>query len=728
MQSYATSASGSGSLGSGPAGKALTRVRSFLRLFNKVRPQRERYAKALGLDFTVSASGVDRPDDPEYFGQHAVNLPFFYGQLLKAAAAGEPPVIKYPRDAGEGQTISGIPGETEADSVLASWVETFLTRIVKESGALTEWAEAIDDVLAWGCGVVAIGFDKNVVDPDIAQNTLRSVEDISLAAAGGDTVAKPGERHEEAANRLREMVDMAADENEDFILSSQEVAWYLERAQSHDEAAIKEARKPLPPAWDGHKIWARRCQVGVDVFWDPTVARIEDTAWRARRIEMTLEEFRASTLFKKSVQGKDGLKGVYCRGVTGLEDESGTEGKNDDVDLVDDKVVVLYEIWVRRPELRSGGERHFVSPEMPDKFLERDSRNPYVSEDGRSLIPGFFPIFISTPLKAPLNDPIRTLGLPALAPGWPQVLEMNALRTLSLDSARKHSKAVYVADRRLGGARKIKQILAGPDASVFLAPQGVKDPAERKALILPIQFTGKNEELDRQVMRVESDWRSIMGVAAAVYAGQGVSDTLGQDEIAQTAGRNLQGLIIEAIENTFADMVEGMRGLARMYPIEMVVRLLGAQGAEAVMSWGRTSMDGDKMWVRFGSRARAEEAVDRKQLMETISLLEQKVDVAGPIFETLPYYEDLTRSMGLGAPRKVDPQQKQLQQLAGLAAALIEQYGQDEVLRLAQGGGSPGSGEGGGGSPVKSSAGDPRSPNRANIGVGARRGANTVNN
>lgn len=727
MQSNATYASGSGVLGSGPSGKALTRIRSFIRLFNKVRPQRDRYAKALGLDFTVSASGVDRPDDPEYFGQHAVNLPFFYGQLLKAAAAGEPPVIKYPRDAGEGQTLSGIPGEAEADSRLASWVETFLTRIVHESGAITEWAEAIDDVLAWGCGVVAIGFDKNVVDPDLAQNTLRSVEDISLAAAGGDTIAKPGERHEEAANRLREMVAMASDPESDFILSSQEVAWYLERAQSHDEMAVREARKPLPPAWDGHKIWARRCQVGVDVFWDPTVTRMEDTAWRARRIEMTLDEFRASTLFKRSVQGKDGLKGVYPRGVTGLEDESGTEGKHDDIDLVDDRVVVLYEIWVKKPELRSGGERHFVSPEMPDKFLERDSRNPYVDEDGRPLIPGFFPIFVSTPLKAPLNDPIRTLGLPALAPGWPQVLEMNALRTLSLDSARKHSKAVYVADRRLGGAKKIKKILAGPDAAVFDAPQGIRDATERKNLIVPIQFTGKNEELDRQVMRVESDWRSIMGVAAAVYAGQGVSDTLGQDEIAQTAGRNLQGLIIEAVEHSFADMVEGMRGLARMYPVEMVVRLLGSQGAEAVMSWSRTSMDGDRMWVRFGSRARAEEAVDRKQLMETIALLEQKQDVTGPIYDTEQYYEDLTRSMGLGAPRKVDPQMQQLRQLAQVAMALMEQYGQEEVIRMAQGEGPSGSG-GGGGSPVRSSATDPRSPTRQNIGVGARRGASTVNN
>lgn len=727
MQSNATYASGSGVLGSGPSGKALTRIRSFIRLFNKVRPQRDRYAKALGLDFTVSASGVDRPDDPEYFGQHAVNLPFFYGQLLKAAAAGEPPVIKYPRDAGEGQTLSGIPGEAEADSRLASWVETFLTRIVHESGAITEWAEAIDDVLAWGCGVVAIGFDKNVVDPDLAQNTLRSVEDISLAAAGGDTVAKPGERHEEAANRLREMVAMASDPESDFILSSQEVAWYLERAQSHDEMAVREARKPLPPAWDGHKIWARRCQVGVDVFWDPTVTRMEDTAWRARRIEMTLDEFRASTLFKRSVQGKDGLKGVYCRGTTGLEDESGAESTHDDIDLVDDKVVVLYEIWVRKPELRSGGERHFVSPEMPDKFLERDSRNPYVDEDGRPLIPGFFPIFVSTPLKAPLNDPIRTLGLPALAPGWPQVLEMNALRTLSLDSARKHSKAVYVADRRLGGAKKIKKILAGPDAAVFDAPQGIRDATERKNLIVPIQFTGKNEELDRQVMRVESDWRSIMGVAAAVYAGQGVSDTLGQDEIAQTAGRNLQGLIIEAVEHSFADMVEGMRGLARMYPVEMVVRLLGSQGAEAVMSWSRTSMDGDRMWVRFGSRARAEEAVDRKQLMETIALLEQKQDVTGPIYDTEQYYEDLTRSMGLGAPRKVDPQMQQLRQLAQVAMALMEQYGQEEVIRMAQGEGPSGSG-GGGGSPVRSSATDPRSPTRQNIGVGARRGASTVNN
>ena len=729
MQSNAQSASSPAVFGDHPAGKALTRIQAFVRKFNEVRPQRERFAKALGLDWTLAASGVDRPDDPEYFGKHAVNLPFFYGQLLKAAASGEPPVIKYPREAGPGQTLSGIPGPTESDAKLASWVEMFLTRIVHESGAVDEWADAIDDVLAWGPGVVAIGFDKNVVHPDIAQNTLRSVEDISLQAAGGDTVAKPGERHEEAAKRLREMVQMASEEDSGFVLTSQEAEWYLARAQSHDAMAVKEAEEPLPPAWDGHKIWARRCQVGVDVFWDSTVTRLEDARWMARRVEMTIEEFRASPLFKKSVRtkGEGGIKGVYPRGVTGLEGNTGEEESHHDAALVDDKVVVLYEIWVSRPELRSGGERHFVSPEMPDKFLESDSRNPYINEDGRPLIPGFYPIFASVPIQPPINDPLRTVGIPALAPGWPQVLEMNDLRTLSLDSARKHSKAVYVADRRLGGQRKIQRILAGPDAAVFMAPSGVRDATERKSLIVPIQFTGKNEELDRQVLRVEQDWRSIMGVAAAVYQGQGVSDTLGQDQIAQKAGASLQGLIIDSVQEAFAKMVEGMRGLARMYPIEMVVRYLGQAGAEAVMEWSRTSMDGDKMWVRFGSRAKAEEAVDRKQLMETIGLLEQKQDLGGPIYETEQYYEDLVRSQGLGKPEKVDPEQRQLRQLAAVAQALMEQYGQEEVIRMAQGGGSPGGG-GSGGSPVRPSVSDSRGPSEQNIGSGARRGAASPNN
>ena len=723
--------------GNDPPSRAFRAIQAAHSLFGEIRPQRERFAKALGLKWT-EAIQPDSPDDPENFGVHAVNLVYRQMGYLKSQASGRPPVIKYPREAGAGQAKETAPmgsqGEVPGDEKLAEWAEILINRAVAESGAVDEWRDALDDIGAWGAGCVIIGFDRDVVSPELAQNASRSVEDITAAAAAGEVDAKPGERHIEAATRLREMVMKAADPEDDFGMDSDEVQNFLMRAQSHDAMSVEEARKPLPMPWKGHSIWARRGQVGLDVFWDSTVCRLEDARWMARRIEMTLREFKSSDLF--TAKSKKMVKGAGRRGETGFDGADGTD-RNDGQIREEDRedIVVVYEIWERHPEMVEGGIRHFVCKECPGEYIERTSQNPYLDpETRRPLIRGFFPIFVSTPIRSPVNDPKRTFGIPAIAPGWPQQLEANTLRTLSLASAKRHSLRTYVMSSALkgkGNEMAKRKLISGKDGQIFMAPHGVKTASEMKGLLVAIDHSGNNTEIERQEQYNQAAFRQVNGIPAAVLAGQGSSDTLGQDEMAMAAGRDQQGDIIGQVERVFARMCEGIRGLLKLYPIEKVAAMLGAEGAMAVEAWKASSLDGDALDVSFGSRAAAQDAVDKKQLMETIALLQGWLDPLGsPMVDLTPYYKELIRAQGLGTLTLVDPQMKQLQQMAQIGQQVLEAIGEDGVGAILNGtpGGDGGQPAGGGKSPVKSSANDPRSPSNANIGVGARRGAHTVNN
>jgi hypothetical protein len=420
------------------------------------------------------------------------------------------------------------------------------------------------------------------------------------------------------------------------------------------------------------------------------------------------------------------VSGVARGGQTPSTDSMGSDARQAQSESVldeDERIVEFFSLWIRRPEMKSGGIRKIVCAEWPDDFCEDDDSNPNTDDDGNGLIPNFYPFYDFVPVLPTIPTPERTCGTPPIAVGMPQFEQIAEANRLVHEAALR-SLRLHQLHPALKENKDVLEAIENGESKAFLSPPGLMGPdGNMLDAVHTFQFTGEAPEVERYAQMARSHWVEVMGMPPAVLQGQGTAETLGQDEMGVAAGERESNSIVTYFERRMADVVAGLQGLARgRLDDEDWISMLGEEGAAAMKSWQTgTTDDGDEIEVTFGANAEAQKAVRRKQLMEAITLEKAEIDpVTGlPIYDTAPLFEELHRALDVGKPQANQTMLAQLQQLAMIG---------QQALQAQQGSMAPGATPTNG---TTSSNGGPNpsegnGPSNANLGAGVKRGTTSA--
>lgn len=728
--------------------RILDRLQRSEKVVGRVMEGRQKFEDVISLSYWLDGGGTKTETggggpEGEALRVYALNLPYRYCRWLEAQATGEPIVVKAPRDAGAGQkkpVLDPATGESipqPGDEQTAEWVERIITRALYEARYENEMNAVIGECCGRGISFLEIGYHEESLSRTIASEVGKDAQSVGGdVILKGETEAVPGQADAEIAEGLR---TMAGDRVVQAQIGMQGVVGVLTRAGSHDAQAaqIEMDRSPIVEVRDiRRRIWVRKLRVNEDLFFDQSVADFQDVPLVARRHVNTKAEFDAKTWIKESAKKKiHGYPDRNQSGMTGTGQTDAARRMSPDARQVaiaagedtSEWLVEWFEVYEKRPNMAAGGVRYALCFEVPDEVISVDDTYPFVDDEGYCVIPGFYPFFDFTPLKPPVHQPERMLGIPLVAPGWTQFEKIQEFNRLRVESARKHSLRAYQFHPALKAEKKLQERFQnGEDGICYFAPAALMGPdGKMQEAVIPIQFSGNTQEIDKQAQREYADWIRVQGMPPAHVEGVGQAETATQEQIGTSAGESEMAALVKRLESRMADVCEGIRGLIRaFYDSEDIVELLGFEGGQAIKHWSKSSMKGDRLQVMFGLRARREDAVEKKQLMEAIQLVQTNIDPVTqlPVYDAQPLYAELFRSLGMGKPQMNQSMLAQLQQLAligqqALAAAQAQQQ--------AGGGGSqaPASGGQNPGQAPRPSEGS--GPSRGNLESGARNG--TVN-
>lgn len=710
--------------------RILDRLQRCERVVGRVMEGRQKFEDVISLRYWLDGGGTQTETggggpEGEALRVYALNLPYRYCRWLEAQATGEPIVIKQPREAGAGQR----PGAAAGDEQTAEWVARIITRALHEARYENEMNAVIGECCGRGISFLEIGYHEESLSRTIASEVGKDTQSVAGdVILKGETQAVPGQAHAENAEGLR---TIAGDRVVQAQVGMQGVVGLLTRAGSHDAEAARDEvdRSPIAEVRDiRRRIWVRKLRVNEDLFFDQSVADFQDVPLVARRHVNTKAEFDAKPWIKAGAKRKiHGYPDRWQSGITGTGQTDTARRMSPDArqaaitagEDTSEWLVEWFEVYEKRPSMAAGGIRYALCFELPDEIISVDDAYPFVDDDGCCVIPGFYPFFDFAPLKPPVQTPERMLGIPLVAPGWTQFEKIQEFNRLRVESARKHSLRAYQFHPALKGEKKIvERFQNGEDGIGFFAPPALMGPdGKMQEAVLPIQFSGNTQEIDRQAQREYADWIRVQGMPPAHVEGVGQAETATQEQIGTSAGESEMAALVKRLESRFADVCEGIRGLIRaFYDSEDIVELLGAEGGEAIKAWKPSSMKGDRLQVMFGLRAKREDAVEKKQLMEAITLVQGNIDpVTGlPVYDAQPLYAELFRSLGVGKPQMNATMLAQLQQLAMLGQQALmaqQQAGGGGAQPPASGGANPG-----GPRPSEGSG-----PNRGNLESGARK-------
>ena len=469
-----------GELGASKSGRLLQAIRRDMDLTRQLMLARRRNEDILSLAYrdgdTVSSS-----DEWENLREHSLNLPWRQVRWMESQATSKKMIVRVNRDAGSGQRPGG-PADTET----GMWLGITLGRVAYEAGYQREMKALISEIWPRGTSVLAIGYHEQAITFTEASEVGKDTQSVIADVLGeGDLEAKPGQAHAEISTGL---ANIAADEMFQLQAGSEGVNAVLERKASHDQADYEEETDQSPiynTRLIRRKIWLRKRRVGEDVGWAPWVYDTEDTPFWWDRQLWTVAEVKRSDLFsdsfKRQVRGFDArnLTGLNQGGYTESTEQMGSDARiaqSEDILDDDERVVEVFMVWMRRPDMKSGGIRKIVCAEVPDEFVESDERNPHVDENGFGLIPGFYPFYDFTPFLSSKTIPERTKGIPPVAPGMTQFEKIAEGKRLVHESALRHSLRVYQGHPALKEIDGLENAIRnGDDGYFFFAPPGMVD-------------------------------------------------------------------------------------------------------------------------------------------------------------------------------------------------------------------------------------------------------------
>lgn len=705
-----------------PAGYLLG-VQRFKAVYAPLRARREKFALAVALRTDeIMAPQMTRVRQP-------INLNYRYNQIVQTQATGEPVTIRIDRDAGPGQVEPGIPVQAvPGDTDLSDSLETLGQRLLYETDSESETNGVISEITSYGVSCWGIGYHTEGVSLEELHGAAAGTQQAIIETAKGDLSAHRGQDHAATAAMLRDTV--AA---QPLSVPDQRIAALQAKAQVQDKAGAQEAKRHADPRNLTRRIWMRRLTVGLDYGWEADVSDVKDARSHWRRIVMPLEQFKQWALIKQSARSK--IKGRAMGRWVSATDSGGSEPSYNKAEAHDPAQlwVEVFEFWIKRPFDPALAVRKYVCPELPDEWIEESERSPFVDlRTGKTTIPGGIPFYPCAPILSPIPGPDRPFGTPPIEAGYETSMLVNELFACVVEMAKRHSFRFWVLSPKLKGKNKIKRALVeGINGYAFDAPDGVTEPEEMKNLIIPLQFSGGGDQKVQELLNSAIElWRIQMGVPAAVLMGQAMAETARQEEIGVGQGTAELAGVIARIEQVHSEAVRGIFGIVRALCqnggyIEQIRAMVGDEHAKRVMAWLQTSSAGDMIVSRFGPRAKAATAVEKKQAVEAIQVVRSTVEPLTklPYLDDLPYVRDLLKKNGMGEPKKYP----EVVMAAQRALVMAQQFAQ-QMQAQEQGGkpGDDGKPKGGGGTPDRN--GKPTSgpshkpPNDANEDVAARRG------
>ena len=737
--------------GQSKSGRLLQSIRRDMDLKENLFRNRLRNEEILSLSYRDGMMSENTPTmggaaSWERIRENALNLPYRQLRWYESQATSKKMVIKVNRDAGAGQRAGG-----PRDDETGMWVGIALGRVAYEAGFRREMKSLIAEVMPRGTSVMRIGYHEQTINLSEAREVGKNAQSVVVDVLGEEDIeAKPGQAHAEISEGL---LNMAQDPEVQLQAGQGGVETILARKDSHDEADAKEESDMHPKESTRlirRKAWMQKKRVGEDVGWAPWVYDVEDTPWWWERHVWTVAEVKRSELFtakfRRNVEGYDGrnVSEVFRGGDTPSTESMGSDARQamtEDVLDDDERMVEWFEVYYRRPDMKSGGIRKIVAPESPDFFVHSDESNPNVDEKGFSLIPGFYPYFDFTPILSSLTVPERTCGIPPVAVGmghFEKIIEYNRLRQ---EAALKSATRIVQIHPGLKSKVEVLAALQNGEIGYAFIAEGGMLTADNKMVpaFETYAFPGQNPEIDKEAAREEADWVKVTGMPPAVLQGMGTAKTATQDSQGIAAGERESGTIIAYFETRMADVLAGLRGIIRgNYDDEDFIKLLGAEGAAVMKAWQTGTEDvGDEIEVTFGVGAQAQETVERKQLMEAITLQRGEVEPLTqlPKYDSGLLFEELNRRLNVGAPKLDETPMRQMQQMILQLSQQVQQLsginpltgeGQEKGDKKPGAGGDkqtkkPTSGE------KKQSRGGPNpsegdGPSQGNISAGAKRG------
>lgn len=735
--------------------RMLSSIRRDMDLKYNVFLPRRRNEEILSLAYN-DGTMMGGSEDSRKLRVHSLNLPYRWQRWIEAQATSKKLVVKVNRDAGAGQRPSG-----PSDAKVNPWVEEALERVAYEAGFTREMRAVLAEMSPRGTSVMGIGYHQQAITPqqsrEVGKDAVDVVPEVLAAAQDAEPVvgpdgeptmaptdtealtAKDGQAHGEISAGL---LAAAGDPMLQLTAGTAGVDALLARKASHDDARLAQETNRAPildTRMRRHRIWMQKRRVGEDCGWSPRANDVEDTSFWWDRKQMTVAEARVSPLFSDefkaliasgSVRGYDATNtsGVARGGQTPSTESMGSDARQaqseESLDE-DERIIEFFNLWIRRPEMISGGLRKIVCAECPDIFIEADESNPHVDwQTGEALIPTFYPFYDFTPILSSIPSPERTCGIPPIGVGMPQFEQIQELNRMLSESARRHSLRLYELHPALKGKKRILNALKnGEDGFAYVAEQQQLSTDGKTVVpgVTPIQFSGNTLDVERLRSLLEGDWVKMMGMPPSVLQGVGTAGTLGQDQIGLAAGERESGALVSYCEQRMGDVFAGIRGLMRgCYGDEDWQRLLGAEGAVAMKAWQTGTDDrGDRIEVVFGATAQAAEAVHRKQLMEAITLLRSIVDPTTnlPIYDTSDLIKELCRSLNVGEPQIDQSTVAQMQKLIVMLMQKVQALSPQPTTGSSSAQPSPTSTSSGGPNPAEGAQ-----PTSENIGAGASRG------
>lgn len=686
-----------------PADRMLRRIQRSMRMIRDTLDHREKYADLLGIRYhdTDQAITADAAADGEDFRRHGENYSFRYMRHLMSQVSGEPLHIRTDRDASGGQMEKGVPGDAHS----GSWVDELYRRSAFEAGLEKELAKCAMSFCAYGCYAMSKGYmDGNMRAEAIREAAKDQNDVIEDVLVRGDKKAKPGQDHETIAFHLTEQA-----QNGELTRDQQDAL--MDRADSHramrrfeeKQAEMRRAENPDDRWMDWRLadqiVWARYRMPGLDAVWDMTKVYHDDTSWRAERVMVPIDKFKKDAEMY-SAAARAEAQGLAIRERSMLADDTQPRSDTSDSDRLTDRerLVETWVVWIRRPEMRSGGVRRIVSPELQGMWIHKDESYPYTIEDlheldgveiegpehGLPTCEDWWPLEIDAPLMAPRPVPESMLGIPGIAPGWAKQIEINQYAFLAFARAMRAIR-VFLGDKNVISSDKERLALenairGGKDGYMQWVTRSSQDKDLRGA-VAAIDFGNDAiKMLDFKGSAITA-WGNLQGMPPTVLQLVGVSETASQDDAAIAQGDAELQQVIKVFEATAARVLRFWAGCIReYYSEEKIRRLLGAKGADAILTWKKNALDGDRIQVRVGPRARREDRVDKKQLAEAIQLIATLMvdDIGATTVDLKPLFEELLRSHGVGTLEELqtdpsDPRyHKVLQTLDMMAKAIQE--------------------------------------------------------
>ena len=418
---------------------------------------------------------------------------------------------------------------------------------------------------------------------------------------------------------------------------------------------------------------------GTWTVWDPTCTDVRRADWIARKIVMDHEDFLDDPSFTDEAKKNVTPVNAAHTGDPALS-ASAFETSSERA-LEETGRVVLWEYWSRKT-----WKRHYLA-DCCEGTIEVDDRYPYLDEEGKPLFKDFYPCAIRTPLMHNMEVPDQSLGIPWLAPGWPQQIELIRTRTAYYQAC-KRSARIGVAASGIDDAT-VASFTAATDGGI-IRPTSSYDRSRDGELFKLLDTGQAPTDYLIASTRLMADLANQLRIPLGVFTGEPVADTLGQEEIAVKGSSITQGDFVRALESGTAEIAFKALTLFKHFASDPekiaymgkgAVQPISAQDGRTLLdAFNKTSFEGRKLSCRFASSTRAEDAVRLKQRMDFYAL---SMGPLGRDSTGMPFFDGRSQLIGIAKEADIDglvPYQPSEAEM--IAAALTK-------MAAAQGGGGP---------------------------------------